>query len=95
VTLAVATLGASCALAAVNGAWRISLPLATIVRVIVVTLLAASVGVVWRTTGVMVVVELAAGSLFAIALLAALGELTPSERQLARSLLRRYSVSST
>jgi O-antigen/teichoic acid export membrane protein len=87
VTLGVATFGAICALVAVSRAWKITPPATTVLRVTLVTVTATVVGAWWRTTGVMVVVELVAMSLIAIGLLAALGErpthdLTSSTRRL-------------
>lgn len=74
VTLVVAAIGAVAALFAVHRAWHVTPPVATAFRVTLVTAAAAVAGAWWRTSGIMVVVELAAMSVAAIALLAALGE---------------------
>lgn len=74
VTLGVAALGAVGALIAVYRAWHVAPPAATVVRAAVVTAAVTVVGAWWRTSGVMVVIELVAMSVVAVALLAASGE---------------------
>ena len=89
VTLVVAALGALFALIAVHRAWSAWPPAATLMRSLAVTALTLLVGAWWRTTGAMTIVELAVMSIGAALLLIALGELTPQERQLAVSIIRR------
>jgi O-antigen/teichoic acid export membrane protein len=84
VTLVVAVIGALLSLAAVHRAWSVWPSAATMLRVVVATAVTAMVGTWWRTTGPMAVVELMAMSALAVALLIALGELSPAERQLAK-----------
>jgi O-antigen/teichoic acid export membrane protein len=94
VTFAVASLGAVLALAAVRRAWHMWPPPGTVLRSLVATALAIVVGTRWATTGAMVFVELSVLSLAVIALLIVMGELTPRERQLAVSALRRRRMAS-
>jgi hypothetical protein len=92
VTFAVASLGAVLALAAVRRAWHMWPPPGTLLRSLVATALAIVIGTRWATTGAMVFVELSVLSLAVIALLIVMGELTPSERQLAVAALRQRRV---
>jgi len=89
VTLVVASIGAASTLVAVQRAWHVWPPLPTLLRALAVTIAMIGVGSSWRTTGAMAVVELAAMSVAAALTLIALGELTPSERQLAGEWIRR------
>ncbi len=89
VTLTVAAIGAVLALVAVHRAWRVWPPPATCLRVLVATVVTVLLGVWWQTKGLMTIVELLVMSAVAVALLISMGELTPVERQLARSIARR------
>ncbi len=62
---------------------------ATILRVVLATTVAIVVGTRWVTSGAMVFVELAVLSTLVVVVLMATGELTPRERELVLSVLRR------
>lgn len=89
VTLVVATIGALLALIAVHRAWSVGPSPATLMRSLTITALTVLVGTWWRTTGLMAIVELVVMCVVAGLLLVALGELTPMERQMAVSTMRR------
>ena len=89
VTMAVAAVGALLALVAVRRAWHMWPAPATILRVMLATTVAIVVGTRWTTSGVMMFVELAVLSTLVIVVLMAMGELTPRERELVLSVLRR------
>jgi hypothetical protein len=61
----------------------------TILRATLATTVAIIVGTRWTTSGAMVFVELAVLSTLVIVVLMATGELTPRERELVLSVLRR------
>ena len=89
VTLVVAAIGALLALGAVHRAWQVWPSAATVVRTLVATGIVVAIGTSWRTSGVLAIVEVAALSVLAGLLLLALGELTPSERQVALAVIRQ------
>jgi O-antigen/teichoic acid export membrane protein len=89
VTLVVAAIGATLALGAVHRAWQVWPSLATVLRSTIVTVAVLATGAWWKTSGGMAIVEVVTMCGVAAGLLLALGELTPSERQLAAQLVRQ------
>ncbi len=89
VTLVVAAISALIAVVAVRRTWHLWPPVTTSLRSAVVTVAVTIAGAAWNTSGVLVFGELAVMSAVAIGLLAALGELVPSEREFGMTLVRR------
>lgn len=89
VTLAVAIVAALVAVVAVRRTWHLWPPLATAARSFAVTVVVATAGAAWVTSGLMVFAELTTMSVAACVLLVLLGELTLAERRFGLSLFGR------
>jgi O-antigen/teichoic acid export membrane protein len=89
VTTAVATIGVLSAIVAVERAWRLLPPAASVVRAILVTVAAYAASAWWTSAGVSLLLEMLTLSLLVPLAYWATGELAPDERVELAALVRR------